>query len=86
VISAGALGVPLIMFVIVILLARIPRYFGEAYLAVQLGRESTQYLKDHALHLLAIAAALFVFLMLLLKLAEKYREPAAELGIRPPET
>ena len=86
VISAGAFGVPLITFVIVIILARIPRYFGEAFLAVQLGRESTQYLKDHAWHLLAIAAGLFVSLMLLLKLTEKYREPAAELGIRPPET
>jgi uncharacterized membrane protein YdjX (TVP38/TMEM64 family) len=86
VISAGAFGVPLITFVIVIILARIPRYFGEAFLAVQLGRESTQYLKDHAWHMLAIAAGLFVSLMLLLKLTEKYREPAAELGLRPPET
>ena len=85
VISAGALGVPLITFVAVIILARVPRYFGEAYLAVQLGRESTQYIKDHAWHLLAVAAGLFVSLVLLLKLTEKYREPAAELGIRPPE-
>jgi hypothetical protein len=36
--------------------------------------------------MLAIAAGLFVSLMLLLKLTEKYREPAAELGLRPPET
>jgi membrane protein YqaA with SNARE-associated domain len=85
VISAGALGVPLPAFVLVIVAARVPRYFGEAYLAVQLGRQSTQYLRDHAWHLLAFAAGLFLFLMLLLKLAERYRQPAAELGLRPPD-
>jgi membrane protein YqaA with SNARE-associated domain len=86
VISAGALRVPLATFVTVILLARVPRYFGEAYLAVQLGKESTRYLKEHAWHLLAFAAALFLFLMLCLKLVAKYRRPSEELGIRPPET
>lgn len=85
VISAGAFGVPLITFVVTILLARIPRYFGEAYLAVQLGHESTAFLKDHAWHLLAIAAALFLFLMLLVKVTERYRKSASEFGIRPPE-
>ena len=85
VISAGAFGVPVATFVLTILLARIPRYFGEAYLAVQLGQESTAFLKDHAWHLLAIAAALFLFLMLLAKMTERYRKPATEFGIRPPE-
>jgi membrane protein YqaA with SNARE-associated domain len=86
VISAGALRIPLFTFIVVILLARIPRYFGEAWLAVQLGKDSSKFLKEHAWHLLAVAAGLFVFLMLLAKFTEKYRRPAGELGLRPPQT
>jgi membrane protein YqaA with SNARE-associated domain len=85
VISAGALRVPLLSFVIVVLLARIPRYFGEAYLAIRLRQDSTRFLADHAWHLAALGAGLFLVLMLAAKFVARYRKPAEELGIRPPE-
>jgi membrane protein YqaA with SNARE-associated domain len=50
VISAGVLGTSLSEFVGVVLLARIIRYFGEAWLGVRLGMESTAFLKAHVWH------------------------------------
>jgi len=78
VISAGALGVHPLPFLLVVLAARIPRYFGLAYLGSQLGAHSTAWLRAHAWELLAVAVGLFLFLALLVKLAE--RRPSAELG------
>jgi membrane protein YqaA with SNARE-associated domain len=85
VISAGALRVPLASFIVVTLLARIPRYFGEAYIAIRLGQESTRFLTDHAWHLFGMAVVLCLFLFGIAKLVARYRRPAEELGIRPPE-
>jgi membrane protein YqaA with SNARE-associated domain len=62
VITAGVLGTPVGEFLGIILLARILRYFGEAWLGVTLGRESATYLKTHAWQLTGSAVALFVLL------------------------
>jgi membrane protein YqaA with SNARE-associated domain len=73
VISAGVLHTPLLKFVCVILLARSIRYFGEAYLGMQLGEASGQFLRAHTWHLLGGAVALFAVLYAVLMLTERRR-------------
>jgi membrane protein YqaA with SNARE-associated domain len=73
VISAAVLHTPLRTFILVILLGRSIRYFGEAYLGVQLGEHSWQYLRAHTWHLMAGAVVLFVALYLLMVLVERRR-------------
>ncbi|MCC6857341.1 MAG: VTT domain-containing protein [Bryobacterales bacterium] len=80
VISAGALRVPLSTFLAVILLARTLRYGGEAYLGAQVGEHSAQYLKDNAWPLLGAAVGLFVVLYTLMRLRDRARGPASDLG------
>ncbi|HKD06364.1 MAG TPA: VTT domain-containing protein [Bryobacteraceae bacterium] len=67
VISAGVLGTSRTEFVLVVLVARILRYFGEAWLGVTLGRESSRFLTTHALHFLLgailLAALLYGFIL-----------------------
>jgi membrane protein YqaA with SNARE-associated domain len=62
VISAGVLGTSITEFFSVVLVARTIRYFGEAWLGVTLGRESTSFLKTHAWMFAVGAAALFAVL------------------------
>jgi membrane protein YqaA with SNARE-associated domain len=62
VVSAGVTGTALVEFVSVVLLARIIRYFGEAWLGFTLGRESTTFLKTHAWHFVEGAVVLFLLL------------------------
>jgi membrane protein YqaA with SNARE-associated domain len=60
VISAGVLGVSRTTFISVVLVARSLRYFGEAWLGLTLGRESTGFLKSHAWMFGLGAVALFL--------------------------
>ena len=62
VISAGVVGTSLTQFISVVVVARTLRYFGEAWLGVTLGRESTSFLKTHAWMFAVGAAALFLAL------------------------
>ncbi|MFN7992158.1 MAG: VTT domain-containing protein [Bryobacteraceae bacterium] len=62
VISAGVMRTPLRTFLFVILLARVLRYFGEAYLGMKLGQKSWPYLRAHTWQMLAGAALLFAVL------------------------
>lgn len=71
VLCAGALGVRPLMFALTILLARIPRYFGMAWLGAKVGEHSLDYLRAHMWELCAFAAGLFVFLYLLIKLRDR---------------
>jgi membrane protein YqaA with SNARE-associated domain len=73
VISAGVLHVPVASFLSVVVAARAIRYFGEAYLGMQLGEDSANFLGRHAWELIGAAAALFIVLYLLLRLAERRR-------------
>lgn len=68
VLSAGALGVRPMRFLGVVLAARIPRYFGLAWLGSQLGDDAGTWIKGHVWHLLAFAVALGVILFLAVKL------------------
>lgn len=69
---AGVLGARPIVFTVVVLLARILRYGGEAYLGVQLGEHSTRYLAGHVRELAAFAAILFLALYLLIRLSDRW--------------
>lgn len=62
VISAGVMGTSLGEFIGVVLAARVLRYFGEAWLGIRLGRDSTKFLTVHAWHFVAGAVALFLLL------------------------
>jgi membrane protein YqaA with SNARE-associated domain len=62
VISAGVTGTAIVEFIGVVLVARILRYFGEAWLGVRMGRESTTFLRSHTWHFAIGAVALFLVL------------------------
>jgi len=74
VISAAAFGTSLRTFLLVIVLARSIRYYGEAYLGLKLGKEgSVLFLRTHTWHLLAGAVALFALLYAAAILTERHR-------------
>jgi len=58
VVSAAALKTPFSKFLAVILLARVIRYFGEAYLGILLGEDAQTFLARHVWVILGIALAL----------------------------
>ncbi len=74
VLSAGALGVKPWLFSIVLLAARILRYFFLAWLGLQLGYQTLPYLKHHVWQLCAVAAGLFVVLYLSIKFIDRRRK------------
>jgi membrane protein DedA with SNARE-associated domain len=67
VICSGAMRVRPLSFALVVTAARAPRYFALAYLGSKLGQSSLPWLKSHMWHMLAAAAALFLFLYLLVR-------------------
>jgi membrane protein YqaA with SNARE-associated domain len=77
VISAGALGVGKRPFVLTVLAARAPRYFGLAYLGTQVGANSFTWFREHALELTLVGIALFLFLLALVKFKDRVRARAA---------
>jgi membrane protein DedA with SNARE-associated domain len=62
VISAGVLGTSRSEFIGVVLLARFLRYFGEAWLGVRLGQESSTFITSHALDFVGGAVLLVLAL------------------------
>ena len=68
VLSAGALGTRPLWFLGVVLVARIPRYFGLAWLGAKLGEESLPWLQAHVWHLTAFAVGLFLVLYLMVRI------------------
>jgi membrane protein YqaA with SNARE-associated domain len=57
VISAGAFRTPFLRFMSVIVVARVIRYFGLAYLALQLGADAEGFLRRNAWTMIGIALA-----------------------------
>jgi membrane protein YqaA with SNARE-associated domain len=66
VMTAGVFGTPVGQFLAVVLLARVIRYFGEAWLGITLGHQSTTFLKTHVWHFSGAAVALFAVLYALM--------------------
>ncbi len=77
VISAGVMGTSMTEFISVVFLARVLRYFGEAWLGITLGRESSSWLKAHAWMFIAVAAGLFLALYGFILMRDRRRARAA---------
>ena len=73
VLSAGALGVRPLSFLLAVVAGRVPRYIGLAYLGSQLGTHSKVWLREHTWHLAGIALVLVVTLFLLTRYAARPR-------------
>jgi membrane protein DedA with SNARE-associated domain len=73
VLCAGALGIRRRAFLGTMLAARIPRYFGLAWLGSQLGDDALGWLRAHAWHLGVFALLLALFLFALVKAADYRR-------------
>jgi len=71
VISAGAMHVPLGKFIAVILIARVIRYFGEAWLGIKLGHDAQGFLIRHGWSLAGAALALAAAFYLLIRWTER---------------
>ena len=74
VISAGALRTRPSKFLLVVLVARMIRYFGEAYLGLHLGAHAEAFLRRNAWPLLGAALAMAVGLYVLIRLIERRSE------------
>lgn len=83
VISAAVFRTPLSTFLLVIAVARAIRYFGEAYLGMKFGQESTHFLRANTWPIAAGAVVLFAVLYALLMLNDRRRRIARRL---PPPT
>ncbi|HLJ18215.1 MAG TPA: VTT domain-containing protein [Bryobacteraceae bacterium] len=74
VICSGAMGIRPLPFAVIIIAARVPRYFALAYLGSRLGMSSVPWLKEHVWQMLAGAAVLFLLLYVLVRIWER-RQP-----------
>ena len=71
ILSAGALGVSPFTFTLVIVAARIPRYFFLAWLGTKLGDQTLPYLRHHVWELLLFSVILFGLLYLLVRILDR---------------
>ncbi|HEV3332891.1 MAG TPA: VTT domain-containing protein [Bryobacteraceae bacterium] len=67
VISAGVLHTPIAKFTIVVLVARVIRYFGEAYLGVRMGADAQGFLQRNAWTMVGVAIGLAFLLYFLIR-------------------
>lgn len=70
---AAALRVSRTRFLLVIGLARLPRYFGLAYLGYQLGENSLHWVQQHVWQMAVLALALAALLFALIRLSDNAR-------------
>jgi membrane protein YqaA with SNARE-associated domain len=75
VVSAGALHTRTSRFAVVLVAARIIRYFGEAYLGVQLGKDVEPFLRRNVWPLGGAVLAMALALYWLIRLSERRRSP-----------
>jgi membrane protein YqaA with SNARE-associated domain len=71
VISAGVLHTSFSKFIGVILLARFIRYFGLAYIGIQLGENANYFLEHNAFTIVGAAIGLALGLLLLIRLNDR---------------
>ncbi len=74
VLCAGALGVTPRRFVIVLLAARLPRYFFLAWLGTRLGKDTIPYLEHHAWEFGVFAIVLFAALYYAIRLLHQHKQ------------
>ena len=80
VVSAGAFRTSFSKFLAVILVARVIRYFGEAWLGVQLGSDAEAFLRRNAWPLTGAALAMAIGLYWLIRLSDRRRCPESDPG------
>jgi membrane protein DedA with SNARE-associated domain len=73
VISAGAMHTSISRFLAVVLLARVIRYFGEAYLGIRLGEDARGFLTQNGWNITGIALALALVLVGLIRWYDRRR-------------
>jgi membrane protein DedA with SNARE-associated domain len=76
VVSAGALRTPFSKFLAVLLLARVIRYFGEAYLGIALGKDAESFLARHVWTVAGAALALAAAVYVLIRMNDRRRATA----------
>jgi membrane protein YqaA with SNARE-associated domain len=76
VVSAGAMHTPVGRFLCVVLLARVIRYFGEAYLGIRLGEDARGFLAQNAWNIAGIAVAAALVLVGLIRWHDRRRAEA----------
>ena len=76
VVSAAALKTPFSKFLTVILVARVIRYFGEAYLGILLGEDAQTFLARHVWTILGSAVALAGAAYVVIGMIDRRRETA----------
>jgi membrane protein YqaA with SNARE-associated domain len=76
VISAGAMHTPLSRFLGVVLLARVIRYYGEAYLGIRLGEDAHGFLTRNGWNIAGIAVTLALILVALIRWRDRRRAEA----------
>lgn len=77
VLSAGALGIKRRTFLLTVTAGRIPRYFGLAYLGMQVGTYSMTWIKHHWPELTAAGVALFFALWLAIMIKDRMHRRSA---------
>jgi len=77
VISAGAMHTPVGRFLGVILLARVIRYFGEAFLGIRLGSGAQGFLAHHAWSILGVVFAVALAALAVLRFTARRTAPEA---------
>lgn len=78
IISAGALEESTWTFSVVLMAARVPRYFFLAWLGTRLGSDTLPYLRQHIWELILLAAALFVMLYFAVRIVHGRRMAKAQ--------
>jgi membrane protein YqaA with SNARE-associated domain len=77
VVSAGVLHTGLMQFLAVMLLARITRYFGEAYLGMKMGEEGAKaFLRGNMWTMVGVLLALALVLVAVVRLYDRRRQTA----------
>lgn len=76
VIFAGAMRTSTSRFLAVVLLARLLRYFGEAYLGIRLGHDALGFLRNNAWEMAGVVLAAALILVALLKWYDRRRAEA----------
>jgi undecaprenyl-diphosphatase len=79
VLSAGALGVSPLAFLLTMAAGKTPRFLGLAYLGKSLGEHSTDWLKQHRWQFALGALGLMIFLVLLVQLSDRFRNRKGRL-------
>jgi membrane protein YqaA with SNARE-associated domain len=76
VVSAGAMHTPIRRFLLVLLVARVIRYFGEAYLGMHLGLDAKGFLSDNKWNIAGLFLAMALVLIALIKWMDRRRVEA----------